>query len=168
MTRAPIKAAVFDVDGVLTDGRLIFDHEGCESKAFHSRDGLGLKALMQHGIEVVILSARECSAVTHRMRRLGIEHVIQGREDKQVALQTLLDQLGLSAAEVAYTGDDLVDWPAMRACGLRCAPADADPWLRTQVDVVTTARGGQGAAREVCELLLDRMGQLDAWRQAFD
>ena len=163
-----IRAAVFDVDGVLTDGRLIFDHEGRESKAFHSRDGLGLKALMQHGIQVIILSARECSAVTHRMRRLGIEHVIQGREDKHAALQDLLDQLGLEVAEVAYTGDDLVDWPAMRVCGLRIAPADADPWLRAQVDVVTTARGGHGAAREVCELLLARTGQLDAWRETFE
>jgi 3-deoxy-D-manno-octulosonate 8-phosphate phosphatase (KDO 8-P phosphatase) len=162
-----IKAAVFDVDGVLTDGRLIFDHKGRESKAFHSRDGLGLKALMRHNIEVIILSARECSAVTHRMARLGIQHVIQGREDKQVALEALLNQLGLSAAEVAYTGDDLVDWPAMRPCGLRCAPADADPWLRAHVDVVTVARGGEGAAREVCELLLSQMGQLDAWRQEF-
>lgn len=162
-----IKAAVFDVDGVLTNGQLIFDHEGRESKAFHSRDGLGLKALMHYGIEVIILSARDCSAVTHRMDRLGIRHVIQGREDKRAALDSVLQSLGLAPTEVAYVGDDLVDWPAMRHCALRFAPADADPWLLEHVDVVTRARGGEGVAREVCEHLLSQRGVLDTWRQQF-
>jgi 3-deoxy-D-manno-octulosonate 8-phosphate phosphatase (KDO 8-P phosphatase) len=162
-----VELAVFDIDGVMTDGRLYFTDSGEQIKAFHVRDGLGLKALMQHGIDVAVITARTSGALERRMQELGIERVMQGHRDKATALDRLLAAEGVEPAAVCYTGDDLVDWPAMGRCGLKCAPADADPWIREQADFVTSLPGGRGAVRQVCELLLDARGQLDAWRQQF-
>lgn len=164
---ASIRAAVFDVDGVMTDGRLYRDDAGHEIKAFHSRDGLGLKALMRHGIAVGVLTARRSALVEARMAELGIEALLQGREDKGAAFAELLDRLGATAAETACMGDDLVDWRAMRQAGLKLCPADADAWIRARADYVTEARGGRGAVREAAELLLAGHGKLEAWRESF-
>lgn len=164
---ANIHLAVFDVDGVMTDGRLYLSDNGHETKAFHSRDGLGLKALMRLALPVAVITARQSRLVTLRMAELGIEHVYQGREDKRAVLDDLRKQLNLDTEEICYTGDDLVDWPVMRDCGLRCAPADADGWIRRHVDFVTTAPAGRGAVREVCELLLAGHGKLDAFRAEY-
>lgn len=164
---AGIRLAVFDVDGVMTDGRLYLSDDGHETKAFHSRDGLGLKALMRLAMPVAVITARTSRLVTARMTELGIEHVFQGREDKRAALGELCAQLNLERAQVCYTGDDLVDWPVMRDCGLRCAPADADAWIRDRVDYITRARAGRGAVREVCELLLAGHGRLEAFREGY-
>jgi 3-deoxy-D-manno-octulosonate 8-phosphate phosphatase (KDO 8-P phosphatase) len=159
--------AVFDVDGVMTDGRLHLDDQGVETKTFHTRDGLGLKALMQNGITVAVITARQSRLVTRRMAELGIEHLMQGREDKRQAIAELLEQLDIGLEQVAYTGDDLVDWPAMGLCGLKCAPKDGAEWICQRADFVTRSRGGQGAVREVCELILAAQGKLEAWQDSF-
>jgi len=162
-----IRLAVFDVDGVMTDGRLYRSDSGDEIKAFHSRDGLGLKALMRHGIEVGVITARRSRLVELRIAELGISHLMQGREDKPRAFSKLADGLGIALEHAAFMGDDLVDWAAMRRAGLKLCPADADGWLRTRADYVTTARGGRGAVREAAELLLAGHGALDSWRESF-
>lgn len=162
-----IRLAVFDVDGVMTDGRLYLSDDGIESKTFHTRDGLGLKGLMSHGIEVAVITARQSRLVARRMQELGIQHLMQGREDKRTAIKSLLETLVIAPAEVAYTGDDLVDWPAMRLCGLKCAPADACPWVRERADFVTRSGGGRGAVREVCELILAGHDKLSDWQESF-
>lgn len=164
---AAIRAIVFDVDGVMTDGRLYRDDGGQEIKAFHSRDGLGLKGLMRFGFSVVALTARNSRLVQVRMRELGIDNLLQGREDKGTAFVEILDQLGLEPAQAAYMGDDLVDWPAMRQAGLKLCPGDADEWIIEHADYATRAGGGRGAAREAAELLLAGHGLLDEWRQSF-
>lgn len=164
---AAVRLAVFDVDGVLTDGRLFLGREGLELKAFHTRDGLGLKALMQHDITVAVITARRSELVAERMRELGIEHLVQGCSDKRAALDDLVETLAIPLDQVAYTGDDLVDWPAMGRCGLKCAPADASDWIRERADFVSTRGGGHGAAREVCELILRAGGHLQRWQESF-
>ncbi len=165
---APIRLAVFDVDGVMTDGRFSLDDQGNESRSFHTRDGLGLKALMRHEVAVGVITARSSPLVARRMAELGIEHLMQGREDKRAALDELLGRLDLAEHQTAYTGDDLVDWPAMSRCGLKCAPADATPWIRQRADFITQCRGGFGAVREVCELILEARGSLAAWQAGFE
>jgi len=162
-----IHLVVFDIDGVMTDGRLYRSDDGQETKAFHSRDGLGLKALMRNGFTVAALTARQSNLVRVRMQELGIEHLVQGREDKGAAFCELLRRTGFQALQAAYMGDDLVDWPAMRRAGLKLCPADADGWIRERVDHVTAAAAGRGAAREACELLLDAHGLLERWRASF-
>lgn len=164
---AAIRVAVFDVDGVMTDGRLYRDDAGHEIKAFHSRDGLGLKALMRHGIDVAVLTARRSDLVEARMAELGIEHLLQGREDKGAAFAELLLQFKAKHEHAAYMGDDLVDWRAMSRAGLKLCPADADAWLRSRADYVTRASGGRGAVREAAELVLAGHGKLQAWRESF-
>lgn len=158
---------VFDVDGVLTDGRLYLTDQGHEIKAFHSRDGLGIKALMSFGIEVAVITARKAPLVDQRIKELGIQHYVKGTENKAKALLELTQTLDIPFANVAYVGDDLVDWPAMAQCGLKCVPADGDSWMIAQADYVTKAKGGQGAAREVAEKILADQNLLDAWRDRF-
>ncbi|MEE4638325.1 MAG: phenylphosphate carboxylase subunit delta [Wenzhouxiangella sp.] len=164
---AGIRLAVFDVDGVLTDGRLILDDRGVQTKAFHVRDGLGLKALMRHGIAVAVITARESAVVERRMAELGVEHLRQGQSDKRRAMKELLAELDVPGSQTSYMGDDLIDWPAMRQCALSAAPADADAWIRAQVDIVTEAPGGVGAVREFCERLLAARGLLEDWRAGY-
>jgi len=162
-----IRLAVFDVDGVMTDGRISYSDNGDEIKSFHSHDGLGLKALLQHDIAVAVITARQSGIVERRMAELGIELVLQGRRDKAQALDEVQSRLGCGDAETAFTGDDLVDWPAMGRCGLRCAPANAHGSILERVDYRCRQAGGQGAVREVCELILDGQGTLDAWLESF-
>lgn len=163
-----VRLAVFDVDGVMTDGRLYLGNSGEEFKAFHTRDGLGIKALMQNGIEVAVITARSSRVVERRMEELGIGIVLQGREDKAAALDDLLAERALTAEQLCYAGDDLVDWPAMRRCGFKCAPADASHWIRERADLVTECGGGNGAVREICEFLLQAQGLLEPWLDHFE
>lgn len=156
-----VRLAVFDVDGVLTDGRILLSDDGRESRAFHVRDGLGLKLLRAAGIEVAIISARRSRLVEKRMTELGVPHVIQGSDDKRAALDRLLDELGLGPDECAYTGDDLPDLAVMRRAGLALAVADAHPAVTARAHWVTRKPGGAGAAREVCDLLLAAQDKLD-------
>lgn len=155
---ARIRLAVFDVDGVLTDGRLLIDADGRESKSFHVHDGHGLKALRQQGVAVAIISARSSEAVTHRMRELGIEHVYQGEADKPARLAWLCQQLDVPLAEVAYCGDDVADLGCLRIVGLACSVADATPQARAEAHWISGRDGGRGAVRELCELLLAQRG----------
>lgn len=159
---AHIRLAVFDVDGVLTDGRLILGDDGSEYKAFHVRDGLGLVLLREAGIHVGVISGRESRVTAERMAALGIEYVYQNSSDKGETLNRLLAQLNLHEQQVAYTGDDLIDLPVFGRIGLSIAVADAHPLVRERADWVTAAAGGRGAAREVCELLLQVQGHWDA------
>ena len=158
----PVKLAVFDVDGVLTDGRLFFLEDGSEFKTFNTLDGQGIKMLIASGVTTAIISGRKTPVVERRAKNLGIAHLYQGREDKLVVLDELLGQLGLSYEQVAYLGDDLPDLPVIRRVGLGMAVATAAPFVREHADGVTQARGGEGAAREFCELILRAQGNLDA------
>ncbi|MDQ2069535.1 KdsC family phosphatase [Natronospira bacteriovora] len=155
---ADIRLAVFDVDGVLTDGRLYLGPDGLELKVFHTRDGHGLKQLMKEGVEVAIISGRRSQAVEDRMSQLGIRHVFLGVDDKRPCFHELREQLGLPAAQCAFMGDDLVDLPAMADVGLAAAPADAHPAVLEQVHWSSRANGGFGAARECCDLILAARG----------
>jgi len=152
---------LFDVDGVLTDGRLWYGPSGDTLKAFHTLDGHGLKMLAASGVVTAILSGRSSSAVALRASELGIEHVLQGIEDKGAAFRKLLDSLGLAAETTGYMGDDVVDLPVLRSCGLACAPREAHELVIAHAHYVARAGAGAGAAREVCELLMRAQGTLD-------
>ena len=164
---ARVKLAVFDVDGVLTNGHIIYTEDGHELKAFHVHDGLGLKALRAHGIEVAIISARISHLVARRMGELGILHVYQGQEDKLSCFHQLLDALHLSAGDCSYTGDDLPDLVVMQEVGLSIAVANAHAWVRERAHWQTQREGGQGAAREVCDLLIEAQGKADSMRSRY-
>lgn len=151
---ARVQLAVFDVDGVFTDGRLYYGARGEQLKAFHVRDGHGIKLLLRHGVRVAVISGRRSPAVALRMRELGIRHLFQGRDDKLAVLQKLLQQFKLAWNQVACVGDDLVDLPLFESAGLAVAVADAQPEVRARAHHVTRTRGGEGAVREVCDLLL--------------
>ena len=151
---AKIRMLVLDVDGVLTDGRLYFDHKGNEMKAFNTRDGMGMKALQRCGIEVAVITGRKSESVAFRMAQLGIEHVYQGREDKLGAFLHLLELTGLDAHQVCFAGDDWIDLPVLIRVGLAVAVADAEERVKDQAHWITTSDGGEGAVRELCNLIL--------------
>ena len=157
-----IRVAAFDVDGVLTDGTLYFTDAGGEMKAFDALDGHGMKMLGQSGVALAIISSRTSSCVENRARNLGIELVFQGVADKLAAFSELLGRCGVAATACAYAGDDVVDLPVMRRCGLAIAVPGAPAAVRREAHYVTRARGGRGAAREACELILHAQGSLAA------
>jgi len=156
-----IRLLILDVDGVLTDGRINVGDDGRETKSFHVRDGHGLVILMRHGLEVVLLSGRRSEAVEHRAKDLGIEEVHQGIHRKIEVLDSILAGRGLDRKEAAYVGDDVVDIPVLRRVGFAVAVADAVEEVRSAADYVTVSRGGQGAVREICELILKTQGKWD-------
>lgn len=158
---AAIRLAIFDVDGVLTDGTLFFDLQRVEYKAFHTRDGLGIKLLRESGVEVAVISGRESEIVRRRMESLGVRHCFQGFEDKLEAFGRLQADLGLADAQIAHVGDDLPDVPLFRRAGLAVAVADAHPMAAEQAHWLTARTGGNGAAREVCDLIMHAQGTLD-------
>lgn len=152
----------FDIDGVMTDGRLYFSPAGDEMKAFFTRDGLGLKMLARSGVRLAIITGRDSPIVARRAENLGIGLVLQGVEDKHAAMAALLAQEGLSFAEAGYMGDDVVDVALMAACGFAATVPDGHPLARRQADFVATAPAGAGAVREVCELILTAQGNWQA------
>jgi 3-deoxy-D-manno-octulosonate 8-phosphate phosphatase (KDO 8-P phosphatase) len=162
-----IELAIFDVDGVLTNGGLILGENGNEYKVFHSRDGLGLVMLRDSGCQIAVISGRSSSIVSERMAALGIEYVFQGQNDKGKVLEDLLDKLNVAAQATAYVGDDFIDLPAMRRVGLAIAVADAHPLVIEHAHWITREKGGHGAAREVCELIMHARGTLDSQIQQF-
>ncbi len=163
---ARIKLVVFDVDGVLTDGSLYLGDDGQEYKAFHSHDGHGMKLLKEAGVNIGIITARTSKVVEHRMASLGIKHVYQGQTEKLPAFQELTEKLDLTPEAVAYVGDDVVDLPIMVRVGLAIAVADAHPLVARHAHWQTANAGGRGAARDVCELILEARGLLqDLFRQ---
>jgi 3-deoxy-D-manno-octulosonate 8-phosphate phosphatase (KDO 8-P phosphatase) len=150
-----IRLLVLDVDGVLTDGRLYFSSRGEELKCFHVRDGAGIVQLLRAGIQIAVISGRQSKAVDRRMSELGVTWIRQGIEDKMSALRELLDILGLGPQAVASMGDDLADLPIFEVARLAIAPADAHASVKSRAHFVTQAMGGQGAVREVCDLILE-------------
>lgn len=151
---ARIRLAAFDVDGTLTDGRLWYSGDGHELKAFHAHDGQGLKFLMAAGIEVAIITARMSRPVTLRVEDLGIRHMYQGQTDKGRCLAALQESLGLTREQTLFAGDDIPDLAAMSLSELAVAVANAHPQVLAQADWQTTRNGGEGAVREICDLLL--------------
>jgi len=164
---ARIKLAIFDVDGVLTDGKLTYSDDGREFKSFHVHDGFGLKRLMANGVEVAVITARMSHMVTERTAELGIAHVYQGQESKLACFEQLVHALKLEPAETSYCGDDLPDLAVMQRVGLAIAVANAHPWIRERARWHTQLRGGEGAVREVCDLLLTAQGKGPAELERF-
>lgn len=161
-TRASrIRLVCFDVDGTLTDGRLFFDSEGRELKAFHVHDGQGLVLLRKSGLVVALVTARASAVAEHRGRDLGLTEVHTAVGDKLACVQDIATRMGIGLDEVAFMGDDLPDLRVMLQVGLSVAPANAHRWVSERVNWRTTARAGHGAARELCDLLLAAQGHAE-------
>jgi 3-deoxy-D-manno-octulosonate 8-phosphate phosphatase (KDO 8-P phosphatase) len=154
-----MKAAIFDVDGVLTDGRLYIGEQGEQVKAFCTLDGHGLKLLQAGGIAPLVITGRDSPAVRRRVADLGLAHAVYGAHDKLAAAERLLGEMGLAWPEVAVIGDDWPDLPLLARAGFACAPANAHAEVKARAHHVTTAGGGHGAAREFCDLLLIAAGR---------
>jgi len=157
-----IKLLLLDVDGVMTDGRIIFDSNGIESKFFNVKDGHGIKLLQRAGIEVGIVSGRKSQVVTNRAAELGILRVFQGTLDKLAVYREILAETGLADDQIAFMGDDVIDIPVLCRVGFAAAPADAVEEVLPHAHFVARNRGGWGAVRELCDLILKGQG---AWEQ---
>jgi 3-deoxy-D-manno-octulosonate 8-phosphate phosphatase (KDO 8-P phosphatase) len=157
-----IRLLILDVDGVLTDGSVNYTADGTETKTFNVKDGLGLRLLMDHGVTVAIVTGRRSEALGHRCRDLGIELVLQGVQDKSRAFSAIVCEKGLTTDQVAVVGDDLPELPLMKAAGMAVAVADAHPLVIAAAHMVTSAGGGRGAVRQVCEWILEARG---SWNQ---
>tara|TARA_Y100001936_G_C15909065_1_gene577531 strand:- start:383 stop:910 length:528 start_codon:yes stop_codon:yes gene_type:complete len=153
---------IFDVDGVLTDGSLYLSDSGQELKAFNSRDGHGMKMLQEAGISIAVITGRESELVRIRMASLNIKYVFQGVEDKLEAYEDLKKKIGLSDSQIACVGDDIVDLPMIYKAGLSFCVADGHELVKQKATYVTKSKGGRGAAREICELLLKSQGKFDS------
>lgn len=156
-----IRLLVCDVDGVLSNGMIYMGNNGEELKTFCTRDGAGMRALLKAGITIAIITGRNSRIVSDRMNALGVRHVIQGADDKLPHFNALLSELHLRPEQAAYIGDDTIDLPVMRACGLGVAVADAHPWVKANAALVTRLKGGEGAVREVCDLIMQAQGLSD-------
>ena len=154
LRKLSIKLLILDVDGVLTDGRLYYRPDGEEIKVFNVQDGLGLKRLLKAGIEVAIISGRDAPASRVRFAELGINRIYLGKVAKLEYYEKLKSELGINDNEIAYLGDDLPDLPVMQKVGFSCAVANALPEVKAAAEYVTVHRGGLGAVRELCELIL--------------
>ena len=153
---------IFDVDGVLTDGRIFYSDSGEEMKAFSTQDGQGIRMLMESGVVIAILTGRRSDVVSHRARNLGIAHVLQGVEDKRSAFVDLAARLGVPHSSCGYMGDDLVDLPVMTRCGFAASTREAPELVRKHATFIATQPAGAGAAREVCEIIMHSQGTFDA------
>jgi len=160
-----IKVLALDVDGVLTDGGIIYSNNGQETKVFNVKDGLGIRLLMASGIKVCVITGRRSKALYHRCRDLGITDIYDGVSNKTEAINLILEQTGFSAEEIAYVGDDLPDLPIMKQVGLPIAVADAHRAVVESANMVTSIKGGMGAIREVCEIILKAQG---VWEKAIE
>lgn len=156
---AKIKLLICDIDGVFSDGRIYLGNNGEELKAFHTRDGYGIKALRHAGIEVAVITGRTSAIVQQRMTSLTVPYIFQGQENKLAAFNELQQKLQLNAENIAYIGDDLADWDVMQHCGLAVAVKDAHPYLQRYAHFKTSLPGGFGAVRELCDLLLLAQGR---------
>lgn len=156
-----IKLVICDVDGVLSDGLIYMGNHGEELKTFNVRDGYGIRCLITSGIEVAIITGRSSKIVEDRAKTLGISHIFQGQSNKLIAYHQLLEALQMQPYQVAYIGDDLIDWPVMEKSGLSVAVADAHPLLLQRADYITQIAGGRGAVRELCDLILIAQNKLE-------
>jgi len=159
---AKIRLLLLDVDGILTDGRIVYDHNGVESKMFDVKDGHGLKLIQRAGISVGIITGRSSEVVALRARELGIDILYQGVKEKIVPYREILENLGLVDEEVAYMGDDLVDLPVLTRVGFSATVADAVEDIKPHVHYVAQKKGGRSAVREVCDLILKESGKWPA------
>lgn len=149
---------IFDVDGVLTDGSLFIGDDGQEYKAFNSRDGHGIKMMIRNGVDAAIITGRTSKVVEHRVADLGIRHVRQGCADKLPVFEDMIRELGLSAEQTAFIGDDIVDLPIMLRAGLAIATSDAHPMVKQYSHWITPGAGGRGAARDLAEMMMYAQG----------
>ena len=149
-----IKLVAFDVDGVFTDGRFNLSDDGVESKIFNTQDGYGVRMLISSGIQVAVISGRKSKAVVSRMMELGVKNIVEGCTDKVRALNEIVEKLDIQISDCAYVGDDIPDLPLLEHVGFSVAVANAVPKLHQKCNYVTSASGGFGAVREVCDLLL--------------
>jgi 3-deoxy-D-manno-octulosonate 8-phosphate phosphatase (KDO 8-P phosphatase) len=154
-----IRLLVLDVDGVMTDGRIIMDHEGRETKNFNVKDGHGMKILMRYGVDVILVTGRKSTVVEHRARDLGIGEIHQGVHNKLEIAEAILRNRSMNYDHMAFVGDDIVDIPVLKRAGFSVAVADAVEDVKKCVDYVTVNKGGRGAVREVCELILKAKGE---------
>ena len=159
---ARIRAIGFDVDGTLTDGCLLYGDDGNESKSFHVQDGLGIKLLQHAGIEIALVTARISKLVERRGRELGISRVHTHTREKLACIQGIAADMGIGMDQVAFMGDDLPDLATLRAVGLAIVPANAHAWVKPAAHWTTPRNGGEGAARDACDLLLHAHGRVDA------
>lgn len=155
-----IELIIFDIDGVLTTGALFFDNNGDEYKAFNSKDGHGIRMLLECGLQAAVITGRQSELVKHRMNDLGLNIIYQGYRDKRPAFKKLLEETGLTPDKIAYVGDDVVDLPVMTQVGLAVAVGDAHDFVKQHADFVTNTPGGLGAGREIIEIILDAQGLL--------
>ncbi|WP_319380038.1 HAD hydrolase family protein [Thiomicrorhabdus sp.] len=160
-----IKLLILDIDGVMTDNKLIYSDQGIELKAFYTRDGHGMVMLQKSGVEIGIITGRKSPLIDKRMRDLKVKHVYQGVPDKLPSFQDLVSRLGLELDEIAYIGDDILDLPILMRVGLSVTPADGDPEVKSRVDHISAFSGGNGCVREMCELL---MKSQETWQQHMD
>jgi 3-deoxy-D-manno-octulosonate 8-phosphate phosphatase (KDO 8-P phosphatase) len=159
-----VKVLILDVDGVLTDGSIIYDGADMELKAFNVRDGHGMKLLQRNGVKIAIITGRESEVVKRRADELNVEYVYQKATDKLTAYEDLKEKLGFNDEDFGYVGDDLLDIPVVKRAGFSVAAADADEELKARALYITKARGGRGAVREVCEIILKSKG---LWEDIF-
>lgn len=157
-----IKLVILDVDGVMSDGRIVIDDNGVESRNFDIKDGLGVIALQMSGIDVAIITSKKSGSVRHRAEELKIKRFYEGIKKKTVPYQEMLEEMGIIDAQVCYVGDDLVDLSMMKRVGMPIAVADAVAEVKQAACYVTQARGGYGAVREVAEIILKQQGKWDA------
>ncbi len=153
-----IKLVIFDVDGVLTDGGLYFTDDGREIKKFNVKDGLGISILVKKGIEVAVITGRSSVIVAERMKSLGVNHVYQGRMNKLETYENLKVAMNITDEQAAFVGDDIIDLPIMRSCSLSVAVADAHDEVKNQAALILDKCGGMGAARDVCDLIMQAQG----------
>ena len=156
-----LKLLVCDVDGVFSDGRIYLGNDGEELKAFHTRDGYGIKALVNSGVDVAIITGRDSAIVKNRMTALNVKHIIQGQENKAEAMSALIEKLGLKPSQVAAMGDDMPDLGMFQYADTRIAVKDAHPAVTRDANWITTKAGGFGAVREVCDVVMQALGTLD-------
>ncbi len=157
-----IRLLLLDVDGVLTNGSIIYDDQNIETKVFNVKDGLGIRLLLNAGIQVGVITGRASNALKNRCANLGIENLYDGIHDKVLALDTVLKKTGVKIGETAFIGDDLPDLPVLKKVGVSIAVRDAEETVRKHADIVTNAKGGEGAVREICEAILKAKGLWEA------
>lgn len=163
----PLKLMAFDVDGVLTDGKLYYTDDGVETKTFHALDGQGMNMLREAGIKLALITSRRSPLVERRSRDLSLHYCYQGVQNKREALEEIMGELKLAPAQTGYMGDDLFDLGAMAAAGFAASVPSAPDAVRTRAHYVTQRAGGDGAVREVCELILSAQGQLERLIEAY-
>ena len=155
-----IKLFVCDIDGVFSDGRIYLGNNGEELKAFHTKDGYGVKALAASGVDIAVITGRKSAIVENRMTALNVKHIVQGEENKLPALKNILEKLRLNPEQVAYIGDDMPDFECMEYVGFSIAVNDAHPAILKIADFTTSIRGGFGAVRETCDLIMQSQNTL--------